>query len=193
MCRARSQSRWRSPLILSTAATRRRSEATGWCRASTRTHSRSIWTSQRSTCRFCRFDLVGQLDPAVAQGVDALVQRLLDDRRQLQHLGPEALHVADEAAAHRDPPVVPVRVPGLPFLPHRVDPRPLAPSRSAGRLRPVASRPAISPLDRGLPRRRDRLRQLIQDPAYEIGRRKTTPNPQIHENFTMIGEVANIP
>ena len=77
-------------------------------------------------------DLVGQLDPAVAQGMDARVQRVLDDRRQFQDLGPEALHVAEEAAADRDPPVVPSKSPACGSCPIVSIPVPFRPFRTAG-------------------------------------------------------------
>ena len=49
-------------------------------------------------------EFVSQLNPAVAQGMNALVQRQsLDDRRQLQYLRPEPLHVPDKTTAEGNP------------------------------------------------------------------------------------------
>ena len=75
--------------------------------------------------RLLMLDLIGQFNPAVTQGVNALVQGLFDDRGELENLGPEALHIADEMAADREPLLTPVpwgRPDCVVFL-HQTDPR----------------------------------------------------------------------
>ncbi len=121
-------------------------------------------------------DLVGLLDPAVAQGVHAAIERVLDDRGEFQHVGPEALQVTQETATHRYPPVVPVGIAALPCLTHRFIP-------VAFRIRPRGRAPSpghipLAPLLKSVP-----SLQLIR-----FGPPGTTLNLQIHENFTMIGE-----
>ena len=132
MCRARSAIRSRSLLIRRTTAIRRRSDATGWCRARTRRQSRSIWISQRSIACVADLHARGQVGAAVAEGADARVQRLLDHRRLLQHPGPEPFHVAEEVPAQAHSFRVPVGLPA-PLVHHP----PPAPRRIA------ASHPGI--------------------------------------------------
>ena len=165
MCRARSPMRSRSPLILSTAATRRRSEATGWCSARTFRHSRSIWTSQRSTARSSPLDLVGQVGPAVAEGADAPVQRVLDDRRELEDPAPEPLQVAQEVPAQGRPARSSQSAPGPP--PRRVASRPSCPS----------------PARRELPRRRRLFHRQHRTPG-RADNGESVETREFHENFT---------
>src|SRR5208337_1747034 len=45
---------------------------------------------------------IREFEPTVTQGVNALVQGILNDRRKLKYLGPQAFQVANEMAANRD-------------------------------------------------------------------------------------------
>ena len=85
------------------AATRRRSEATGWWRARILRQSSSIWTSSELTCGLFALDLGGQIEADVAEGLDDFLEGRLDDAGHLEVFFPEPFHVAEERTAEGDP------------------------------------------------------------------------------------------